>query len=270
MSILDSTKNKLSNELWQNEKMKSSAKSFILSKLKSWLKTITSKEIENIFLLGSMAGYQYNSEADIDINFVIDVSNKRIEEIAKLLPNGINLPGTNHPINYYVANEINKNWDGPVYDILKDKWIRKPKKNSNKNSITNFKAVSEIARFFVLGLNAAITEYEMDISSFNTYKEYYKEAVEHEKKEIEENLKQKKYEILADIDGIYIAKHIIKALRKEAYSEKENLNISTEIKILNNDNKINNLIYKYLEKLDYFEKIDKILKESEKWEKETI
>lgn len=271
-SILDSVKNKLSPDLWNGWKMKASAKRFIVAKLLTWLKTLTSKEPKDIYLLGSMAGYQYSDIADIDINFVVEVTDERVKELSKLLPNGTNLPGTQHPINYYVSNTEKAEWkkSGPIYDILKDKWIRKPTKGNQQDTITNFKAVSEIARFFILGIDATISEYEMDVASFKAFKEYLKEAPAHEEKEVKTVLANKKFEILADIDGIYIAKHMIKALRKEAFESEKGLEISTDIKIKDSNTSINNLIYKYLEKLDYFDKISKILDEREKWEKEEI
>ena len=49
-SILDPIKQKLDDELWKNGKLKSSVKSFILSKITNWLKAYTSKPIKEIFI----------------------------------------------------------------------------------------------------------------------------------------------------------------------------------------------------------------------------
>ncbi len=268
-SALDSIKNDLSPDLWSNNKIKSSAKSFIINRLKTWLKTLTSKEISNIFLLGSMAGYQYSPDADIDVNFVVDVTKERMIEIGKLLPNGNNLPNTNHPINYYIANEIKAEWkkSGPIYDMLKEKWIVKPKKESKKDTVQNYKAVSEIGRFFITASEAVIAEYNMDVANYEAYDSYLETADEHEEKEVKELIRQKLYEIVADIDSVFVLKHMIKGLRKEGFESELSIEISTEIKIKGSNTSINNLIYKYLEKLGYFERMEKILNSRDKWTK---
>lgn len=267
-SVLDSIKDKLSPDLWSNNKIKPSAKSFIINRLKTWLKTVYSKEVQNIFLLGSMAGYQYSPDADIDINFVIDVSKDRIWEIVKLLPNGHNLPNTNHPINYYAANEIKKEWktSGPLYDMLKEKWVIKPEKESKKDTIQNYRAISEIGRFFITSAEAVIAEFNTDVANYEAYASYLQTADEHEEKDVTQLMRQKLYEIIADIDSVLILKHMVMALRREAFSDSP-FEITTEIKIKDSNTSINNLIYKYLEKLGYFERMGKILDSRDKWEK---
>jgi len=267
-SVLDSVKDKLPPELWVGSKLKPTAKSFIVNRLKTWLKTITSLEIADMFLLGSMTGYQYSPDADIDINFVIDIPDERISEIGKILPNGHNLPNTNHPINYYVSNKVKEEWkkSGPIYDMLKDKWLVKPEKESKKDTIQNYKAVSEIGRFFITASEAVIAEFNTDVANYEAYNSYLETADKHEEKDVEQLIRQKLYEIIADIDSVLILKHMIKALRNEAFADSP-FEITTEIKIKDSNTSINNLIYKYIEKLGYFERMQKILDSTEKWEK---
>lgn len=268
-SILDSIKNDLSPDLWSNGKIKPSAKSFIVNRLKTWLKTVTSKEIEYLILLGSMAGYQYSPDADIDINFVIDIPLERLKEISQLMPNGHNLPNTNHPINYYTSNVIKKEWQksGPIYDMLKDRWIVKPTKESKQDTVQNYKAISEIGRFFITAAEAVIAEFNTDVANYEAYNSYLETADEHEEKDIQQLVRQKLYEIVADIDSVFVLKHMIKGLRKESFTSELSIEISTEIKIKDSNTSINNLIYKYLEKLGYFERMEKILESRDKWTK---
>ena len=272
-NILDSVKEKLSPDVWSEKKLKTSLKAYILAKFRTWLKAHAgTEEIKKAFFLGSMTGFQYNEEADLDINIVVDLPDKRIKELSKLLPNGHNFPGTKHPINYYISNKIRKEWEksGPIYDILKDKWIVEPSKKTDKMPIVrNFRAVVEIARFFLAGLDSALSEYESDKAAYLTYKEYLKTSDEEDKDEIKRLLKFKLNELVADTDGIFIARHIIHALRTEAFEhESEVLKIITKIEIKDANTSINNLIYKYLERLGYQEKITKVLEEKEKWTKE--
>ena len=81
-------------------------------------------------------------------------------------------------------------------------------------------------------------------------------------------IKIKLQEIIADIDGLFIAKHMIRALRIESFETGESLEIHTTIDIRDRmDNSINNLVYKYIEKLGYFDKVLKILDEADMWNK---
>lgn len=267
-SVLDSIKDKLSPELWSGEKMKPSAKSFIVNKLKTWLKSVSSKEPTHIFMLGSMAGFQYAPDADIDVNFVVEISAERVEELAKILPNGHNLPGTAHPINYYVSNEVKTDWkkQGPLYDILKDKWIEKPKKDRNVDTVQNYRAVSEIGRLFITAAESAIGEFNTDVSNFQAYESFMENADDTERADVERLRNNKLYEVIADIDSIFILKHIVKALRKEAFADSP-IEMTVDIKMKDSNTSVNNLIYKYLERLGYFEQFDKILDQREKWEK---
>lgn len=270
-SILDSPQKNLSPKIWNNNKLKPSVKAFILSKLKTFLKAYTTKEPTNVFIIGSITSYQYTETSDIDVNFTIDVSNEKIDELVKVLPNGHNIPGTLHPVNYYVANEVNKEWkEKVIYDVLRDRWINEPKEVKTDNVFFNFKAVSEISRFFIFGVTAAISEYEMDTAAFKQYELLLETSDESQKNEIKANMAQKLFEIKADLDCIFIAKHIIKSLRRQAFESEDRLEIMIEIKQEDSDKSINNLIYKYLEKMNYLEKIEKILEEKEKWQKVKI
>jgi len=180
------------------------------------------------------------------------------------------LPGTKHPINYYITNKIKKEWaaSGPVYDILKDKWVVKPKKEPENTPITNYRAVIEIARYFMAGLDSIISEYNADVAAYETYKQYIENVKEEEnRKALEEVIRFKLQEIVSDMDGIEIAYYLIHGFRKEAFNpEKGPYEIHTKIDIQDSqNNSINNLIYKYLERLGYFKKIKNILDEKNRW-----
>lgn len=274
-SILDPVKDTLAPEIWMsNGKLKPSVKSFIVKRIEVWLQGMTSKKLKGVYILGSITGYQYGPDTDIDTNIVVDISDERLKELTKLLPNGHNVPGTDHPVNYYMVNNLKADWyenaDG-IYDVVNDKWIRKQDKKeiTKADTATNFKAVSEIARFFIIGIDAAISEYNMDVASYKTFKNYYEDTNDKiEKEDLKENMMQKLFEITADIDGILIAHHMVHSLRKEVFAGKHQVEIKTEIKAKNTNMSINNLIYKYMEKLDYFDKIAKIEDKADYWEQE--
>jgi hypothetical protein len=270
-SILDPIQETLSPELWKNEKMKASVKSIIIKRLELWLKTKTNKPIKKILMLGSMAGYQFTSQSDIDVNFVIDVSDEKRDEIAGDMAeelNGRKLQGTEHPINYYISNTFKSEWKGQaLYDVIKDTWIQKPEAQEQGTIITNFRAVSEIARFFIAGVDMVLSEYQSDVAAYESYVSALKSLKKEEDiADVKKLINFKLQEIVADIDGIYIAKHMLRALRVEAFEKGESLEIHTKIDIRDKmDNSINNLIYKYVEKLGYFEKMTEIIDKADFW-----
>ena len=87
-------------------------------------------------LIGSMLTKQYRKDADLDVNLFFDIPPKNREsittEMRRLVSkvNGRNIPGTEHPVNYYVitdqqtydkANEMADN----VYDIADASFIKR-------------------------------------------------------------------------------------------------------------------------------------------------
>jgi hypothetical protein len=273
-SILDPIQENLSPDLWKNNKLKPTVKTHIKKRLESWLKNHTNKSIKRMFIIGSMTGHQYTPQSDIDVNFVIDIPDEKLKEIGKLMMVELNekpLPRTEHPVNYFISNKVKKEWktSGSIYDMDKDKWIVQPKKEEQGTVITNYRAVTEIARFFIAGLDLMLSEYYADVAAYENYSQFIKGLKEKEDKEdLQKLINIKLQEIVADIDGVFIAKHMLRALRKEAFEENEGLEINTKIDIRDTaNNSINNLIYKYVERLGYFPKIKNILDESDKWNK---
>lgn len=267
-SILDAIHEKLSSDLWIGEKVKPTAKVHILKKAETWLKNYTDKPIEQAYLLGSMTGFQYNKDSDVDINIIVKITNEELKKLTKLLPNGQILPGGGaHPVNYFISNKRKKEWEkaGSIYDLLKNKWIRKSKKEESSSVISNYKAVVEIARFFITGLNAVVSEYERDVADYETYKSYLENTKERD--EIKRLMDFKLQEILADIDSISIADKLIHSFRKEAFAESGAFDTRIDIIGKTANESVNNLIYKYLERLSYFSKIRNIKDKSAKWEK---
>ena len=88
-------------------------------------------------LIGSILTKRYRNDADLDINVLFDVpedeQEERREQYSSLLKdiNGKNVPGTEHPVNYYVITDPkvlennNKKADG-IFSIKDNKWIKKP------------------------------------------------------------------------------------------------------------------------------------------------
>jgi len=270
-SILDPVQENLPPDLWNGEKLKSSVRATIVKRLETWLKSKTSKPIQHLMLLGSTTGYQYTPQSDIDVNFIIDAPDEKITKISKEMykeVNGKSIPGTEHMVNYFVANKFKDVWKKlPRYDILKNKWVQKAKKDDPSSVITSYRSVTEIARFFIAGLDLVMSEYHSDIAAYENYAEALKGMKkEEDKKDLKKLINFKVQEIIADIDGVHIAHHMIRALRSEAWKEEGALEIHTKLDIRDRaDNSINNLIYKYVEKLGYIDKIYEVTDTGDEW-----
>jgi len=273
-NILDPFVEDMSQELWdKNLKLKSSVRIHIIKKLETWLKGYTDKKPQRILLMGSMTGFQYTETSDIDINFVINEhDDEKLEAMRKSLPNNHTLPGSNHPINYFVRNDIAEEWknSGPIYDVIKDKWVKKPSKENQVKETTiigSYRVVIELARVFLAGLDSIMTEFHADVAAYKAYESYLPTLKKPEDIDVvRELIKFKINEIVSDIDGVRLGKHLLHSLRQEAFVEDKSFKISTQIIITDSANaSINNMIYKFVEKLGYFEKLQKIMDEKEKY-----
>lgn len=257
-SILDPIQKDMSKEIWQsNKKLKTSVKKYILGHLEEWFKLYTEKKPTDVVLAGSITGYQYTSYSDIDVNVVIDLDDANIKRISKLLPNGNMLPGTKHPVNYYVTNKHQLKKAGSIYDILHSKWINEPEK---KDVNIHYKAVLEITMSWMRKIDLDINELHRDVIEFKLYSDYISDqkGLEIDVDEIKDYLSVKESEIKADIDVVSITLHMIKQFRKEAFSDKDfKSDFLTQVDATNSNYSINNLVYKTLERFGYLEKLHK-------------
>ena len=97
--------------------------------------------VEKYSLIGSILTKRYREDADLDINILFKVPIKDREPMRKALAknlrniNGKLVPGTKHPINYYVITdpELKKKNDSmadALFDIDKNEFIRRPEEET--------------------------------------------------------------------------------------------------------------------------------------------
>jgi len=132
MSIIDEKKDKLDPTIWG----RSADGSVVLrEEVARAIRRKTRELVDGIpvrgaHLVGSITGYYYSPDSDLDINLVLDVSDElllALRDRAKTKVNGQFVPGTKHPINFFVRNETPSlsAFDG-VYDLKRDVWVKKP------------------------------------------------------------------------------------------------------------------------------------------------
>ncbi len=253
-SILDPVQNVLNPEFFdEKDKLKPEISSLILDTITTWVEKLAPElEIEELVMVGSTTSYQYSSNSDVDINVKLKgATQEELDELFPLRPNGLMLG--EHPINYYLKIDDYKLKDVQgAYDILKDKWVKKPDVDKTK---IPYSYALEIAKFFIYGIESRITEFETDTRELKYYTDVLKTAEEEEKEEIQALISLKENEMKADLDALKIAHNLAKSFRNEAYDEKYKASFLIKIETDSANLSLNNIVYKIIESSGYFDKL---------------
>ncbi len=207
--------------------------------------------VKKYSLIGSILTKRYRDDADLDINVLFDVPEEDRETARKELAsslrdiNGKLVPGTKHPVNYYVITdpELKKKNDAMadgVFDIDENEFIRKPTEDTfdpEKYEADFQKKVQEID--VVKGeLTRDIIDYE-ELKNLSTDDVLnLQDRVNKKLDEIEDSI-----ELLVDIGDDVVKK------RQSAYNDDMT---PDQIRQFGKKHKLpKNIIYKYLEKYHY-------------------
>ena len=231
-----------------NPKLKKVVVDMILDQIDKFQETYPVKKYS---LIGSILTKRYRDDADLDINVLFDVPEEDRETARKELAsnlrniNGKLVPGTKHPVNYYVITdpELKKKNDAMadgVFDIDENEFIRRPTEDTfdaEKYEAEFQKKVQEID--VVKGeLKRDIIDYEelKDLSTDDVLN--LQDRVNKKLDEIEDSI-----ELLVDI-GDDVVKQ-----RQSAYNDDMT---PDQIRQFGKKHKLpKNIIYKYLEKYHY-------------------
>lgn len=236
--------------------LQTKVKNQILDPIYKWLEKYGypyEQHVRSIHIIGSSVGWQYTEASDIDVSIETDIPPEKIKQIWMQLPNG-NLLGK-HPVNYYLTSDLKDVTESEnAYDVLKDVWVKKQSKEDLKKHIP-FNYVMEIAKFFLSGIDDRIQEYEADKVELDYLKSVTKDDGMDEN-EIQTLITQKETELKADLDAINVAHQMLKSFRWQAFQGDNPTQLLVDIKTKANGS-INNLLYKMVEKMGYFEKLEK-------------
>lgn len=92
--------------------------------------------LEDIYFLGSTAGYNWTPTSDIDLHLVVDFSKiGDNEELVKQYVDGLKTKWNqvhdikigNHPVEVYIQDKREVNKSQAVYSLMKNDWVKKPK-----------------------------------------------------------------------------------------------------------------------------------------------
>ena len=244
-----------------NPKLKQSVRDIILNQIDKFQEKYPVKKYS---LIGSILTKRYRDDADLDMNILFDVPEKDREEVRKELAsslrsiNGKLIPGTKHPINYYVITdpELKKKNDAMadgVYDIDENEFVRRPTEDTfdpEKYEADFQKKVKEID--VVKGeLARDLIDYE-ELKGLTTDDVLnLQDKINTKLDEIEDSI-----EVLVDI-GDDVVKQRQSAFNDDMTPE--------EIRQFGKKHKLpKNIIYKYLEKyhyLKFYKKCKEILED---------
>lgn len=265
-SVLDSVTQTRCKDLFigpDYQVLQTKVKNQILDPIYKWLEKMGypyEEHVRSIHIIGSSVGWQYTNTSDIDVSIETDIDPAKIKQIWKLLPNGQLLK--EHPVNYYLTSDLKDVSESEnAYDVLKDVWVKKQNKEDIEKRVP-FSYIMEITKFFLSGVDDRIQEYEADKVELDYLNSVSKDdgVDEQEKQKL---IAQKETELKADLDSIYIAHLMLKGFRNQAFRDGHAADLIIDIKSKGNSS-INNTIYKMVEKMGYFEKLEKYEKEREK------
>lgn len=264
-SILDPVNSTRCGEIFDNnEIMKTNVSDFIektftlfYEQLNSDLKTFNVKGYKAI---GSSTGFQYTDSSDLDIQVMIEMlpghDFSETRQIISILPNGNNVPGTNHPVNYFlvdVENPTELHKVENLYNINTKKWEKQTDASQLNIPILY---VREISRFFTDAFDLLLGRYDRDVQYLKDTVKLNPATQDISEAEKSDAIDKALTTLKADIDSMRLADKLIHGFRLQAYDNNNFFHISINYMDDEDPRKsMNEAIYKTLDKFQYREKL---------------
>jgi predicted nucleotidyltransferase len=124
--------------------------------------------LEDIYFLGSTAGYNWTQTSDIDLHLVVDFSKiGDDEELVKNYVDGLkskwnqshDIKIGNHPVEVYIQDKSEINNSQSVYSLMKSTWVKKPKHEDIK---VDKDAIKKKYKQLVQSINVAIQQQDIN------------------------------------------------------------------------------------------------------------
>ena len=130
MSILDEKLPELDPTIWYQYGGQYTLRPEVDARIRKMArKLLVGTKVKRAYVVGSLTGYYYKPDSDLDVTLVVKADEElllALKENTKTV-NGEMAPGTEHPINLFVLNDLPslKRFDG-VYDLIRHKWKKEP------------------------------------------------------------------------------------------------------------------------------------------------
>jgi len=124
--------------------------------------------LEDVYFLGSTAGYNWTPTSDIDLHLVVDFSKiGDNEELVKQYVDGLkskwnqshDIKIGNHPVEVYIQDKKEVNKSQAVYSLMKNHWVKKPKHEDVK---IDKDAIKKKYYEYTKYIDTAISEADLD------------------------------------------------------------------------------------------------------------
>jgi predicted nucleotidyltransferase/predicted house-cleaning noncanonical NTP pyrophosphatase (MazG superfamily) len=135
MSILDDPKKTLDPRVWDIRTDPPQILPAVEASIrKGAIELLEGVPAKQAFVVGSLTGYRYTEDSDLDVSIVVSIKNEEILEELRDRTKEFNehpAAGTKHPINYYVLSEEEikntyfERFDA-AYDLIGKKWVKPP------------------------------------------------------------------------------------------------------------------------------------------------
>lgn len=269
-SILDIPQKEYSSDvLTSDDKLRPEVRDQIINTIKKWKSAINFNfKILKVEAKGSLLSKRYTDISDLDVGIYTDMSIQERDSIIDIVPRGQNIlvngKESLHPLDFYILAKDEKtplkNLDN-VYDVIADKWIKRTEEYENDLPI-NY--IMQVCNFMVNGCEISISNYNQSKTVYEQYLLANPETQDIDKDEREAALSSAKEALIASLDGMRIALHLISAFRHEAYSDPANpFKINIEVKGDNPHLSINEMLSKWIEKVGIKEELKACINECE-------
>lgn len=160
----------LDPELWDNDVLKQDVLEKMLKVANAFYKdSELTVPLEDVYFLGSTAGYNWTPTSDIDLHLLVDFSkidpNKElVKKYADSLKNKWNQEHDinigSHPVEVYIQDVNDVNRSQAVYSVVKNKWVKKP---SYENVQIDKESIKKKYDQYVKLIDSAIQQNDLEL-----------------------------------------------------------------------------------------------------------
>lgn len=141
-------KDNLNPDIWQNNNLRREVEYKLLLIAKEFINfiNIPDLKLKDITLSGSNASYNYNDHSDLDLHLIVDMDTPcgaQLKELFQAKKSQFNdqydILIRGHEVEVYVQDSKQPHISNGIYSVLKDEWLKQPKKISANPDETNIK-----------------------------------------------------------------------------------------------------------------------------------
>jgi len=141
-------KDSLNPDIWQNNNLRREVEYKLLQIAKEFINfiNIPDLKLKDITLSGSNASYNYNDHSDLDLHLIVDMDTPcgaQLKELFQAKKSQFNdqydILIRGHEVEVYVQDAKQPHISNGIYSVLKDEWLKQPKKISANPDETNIK-----------------------------------------------------------------------------------------------------------------------------------